>query len=153
MRKNTRLHLIFEGPSNPPVHILIDSKIGGKDIPISKKDIAGLIKRMLYKCPKEKGKLIEVFPGCFIEKKTFESLVLELNKKIKNIFLLDKNGKDIRDIDLKGNEVFIIGDYQGFPNEKKRFLKRIEKISVSPKILFSSQCIVLLHNEFDRHNI
>ena len=64
--------------------------------------------------------------------------------------LLGSNGKDIRDFDLKGNEVFIIGDQDGFPNDKKKFLKKIEKISVGPKVLFASQVFTLLHNEIDR---
>ena len=147
MRKDVKLHLIFEGPPNPPVHLILEYD---KDLPISKKDVAGLIKRMLYKCPKESGKLFNAFPGGYVEKKSFEALVNELDSQGKNVFLLDKNGEDIRKLKLKGNEVFIIGDQEGFPNEKRHLLKRIDKLSVSPKMLFASHVLTLLHNEIDR---
>ncbi len=147
IRQDVKLHLIFEGPPNPPVHLIFqyDEKMS-----ISKKDVAGLIKRMLYKCPQEQGKTNEVFPGCFVEKKSFEALIKELDKDNKNVFLLDERGKDMRDLKLKGNEVYIIGDQDGFPKDKAKFLKQIEKLSVSPRILFASQVFTIVHNEIDR---
>ncbi len=146
MRNDVKLHLIFDGPPTPPRHLLIESDL---KMPISKKDVAGLIKRMLYKSPDKKG-LKEIFPGCSVEKKSFEALVKELNAEDKNIFLLEKKGKDIRKLELKGNEIFIIGDQDGFPKDKKKFLKKIDGISVGPKTYFASQTITILHNELDR---
>lgn len=146
-RKDVKLHLIFDGPPNPPIHILIEYH---PDLPISKKDIGGLIKKILFKAPKEKGKITNPLPGCFAEKKSFEALIEELSEHGKNIFLLDKKGTDIRDLKLKGNEVFVIGDQDGFPDDKRHLLKRIDKISVSPKVLFASQVVTIVHNEIDR---
>ncbi|VVB80694.1 tRNA (pseudouridine(54)-N(1))-methyltransferase [uncultured archaeon] len=150
VRKDVKLHLIFEGPPTPPVHILIEYD---EDLAISKKDVAGLIKRILYKCPSEKGKTVKAFPGCFVEKKSFEALVDELDKSGKNVFLLDKKGTDIRDLKLNGNEVFVLGDQDGFPDSKRHLLKRIDKITVSPKMLFASQVLTIVHNEIDRKEI
>ena len=149
MREDVKLHLIFDGPPTPPRHLVFQSD---PEMPISKKDIAGLIKRMLYKSPNKEG-LKEIFPGCFIEKKSFEKLIEELQREGKNIFLLERKGEDIRNLRLKGDEVFIIGDQDGFPKQKKKFLKKFNKISVSPKVLFASQVITILHNEMDRQNI
>ena len=118
-------------------------------MPISKKDVAGLIKRMLYKSPDKEG-LKEIFPGASIEKKSFEKLVKELDKEGKDALLLDRKGIDIREANLNKNPVFIIGDHEGFPKDKKKFLKKIDKISVGPKVLFASQVITLIHNELDR---
>ena len=146
MRDDVKIHLIFDGPPNPPMHLILESN---KEMPISKKDVAGLIKRMLYKCPKDSGRTVEVFPGCSVEKKSFEALVKELDKDGKNIFVLHERGKDIRDLKLKGNEVFVLGDQDGFPG-KEKFVKNIEKVSVGPKVLFASQVLVLINNEFDR---
>jgi tRNA (pseudouridine54-N1)-methyltransferase len=150
IRKDVKLHLIFDGPPTPPMHILIEYH---SELPISKKDVAGLIKRILYKAPKEKGKITNPLPGCYIEKKSFESLIDELNEQGKNIFLLDKKGEDIRDLKLKGNEVFVLGDQDGFPDDKRHILKRIDKITVSPKVLFASQVLTIVHNELDRQQI
>ncbi len=150
MRKDVRLHMIFDGPPVAPVHLVFEYD---KDMPISKKDIAGLIKRMLYKCPKKKGKMIKVFPGCYVEKKGFEDLVLEMNDNNKNVFVLDKKGVQLREMKLNGNELFIIGDQDGFSSELKKFIKKIDPISVSPKMLFASQVFVIIHNELDMRNI
>jgi len=146
MRKDVKLHLIFDGPPNAPRHLVFDSS---KDLPISKKDVAGLIKRMLYKSPDCEG-LKEIYDGCSIEKKSFEHLVKELDNEGKNVFILGEKGEDIRDLKLKGNEIYIIGDHEGLPKEKNKLLKRIDHISVGPWILFASQVFVLIHNEIDR---
>jgi len=148
-RDDVRLHLIFDGPPNAPRHLIFDST--KKEMPISKKDVAGLIKRMLYKC--DETKLNEVFPGCFIEKKSFEAVVMELDENGKNVFLLDEKGRDIRDLKLKGDEVFIIGDHDGFPADKKKFLKKIDKVSVGARTYFASQTFTLIHNEIDRKSV
>lgn len=147
IRKDVKLHLVFDGPPTPPLHILIEYH---PDLPLSKKDVAGLIKRILYKAPKEKGKVTNPLPGCTVEKKSFENLIEELNADGKNVFLLDKRGKDIRDLKFEGNEVFVLGDQDGFPDDKKHLLKRIDKITVSPRILFASQVLTIVHNEIDR---
>ena len=146
MRDDVKFHLIFDGPPNAPRHLVLESN---EKMPISKKNIAGLIKRMLYKSPDSEG-LLEVFPGALIERKSFEKVVKELDTEGKDVLLLDGRGKDLRGLKLESNSVFIIGDHEGFPSDKKKFLKRIDKVSVSPKVLFASQVITVLHNEVDR---
>jgi tRNA (pseudouridine54-N1)-methyltransferase len=149
MRDDIRLHLIFDGGPNNPRHLVLESN---EEMPISKKDVAGLIKRMLYKAKDEEG-LREICPGCFIEKKSFEKVLKGLDSEGKNVLVLDGKGKDIRSVDLKGNEVFVIGDHEGFPSDKKKFLKRIDKVSVGPRVLFASQVVTLVHNEIDRGSL
>ena len=146
MREDVRLHLILDGGPNNPRHIVMESN---PDMPISKKDVAGLIKRLLYKARDEEG-LREIVPGCFIEKKSFEKLLKELDGKGKNVFVLSEGGRDVRDLELEGNEVFVIGDHDGFPSGMKKFLKRVDGVSVGPRVLFASQVAVILHNEMDR---
>lgn len=146
MRRDVRLHLIFDGPPNAPRHLVLESN---KDMPISKKDVAGLIKRMLYKSPDKEG-LVEIFPGAFIERKSFEHVVKELDESGKDILLLDGKGKDIRETNLSQNPVFIIGDQEGFPKHMSKLLKRIDKVSVGPKVLFASQVFTIIQNELDR---
>jgi len=166
MREDVRLHLIFDGGPNNPRHLVFESN---EEMPISKKNVAGLIKRMLYKAKDEEG-LREIVPGCFIERKGFESLLRELDgegaargipsklgtevpSSSGNVLLLDGKGEDIRDLDLKGNEVFVIGDHEGFPSGLKRFLKKVDGVSVGPRVLFASQVAVILHNEMDRQHL
>ncbi len=145
MRDDVRMHLVFEGKGGGPKHLVFESC---EEMPISKKDVAGLIKRMLYKARDKEG-LFEVFPGASIERKSFEKVLKELDSSGKNVLLLDGKGKDVRSLDLE-DAVFVIGDHEGFPKDKKRFLKMIDKVSVGPRTLFASQVVTVLHNECDR---
>ncbi len=152
-REDVKLHLVFYGMPDPPKHIEISIKEG---LDISKKDIAGLIKRALYKY--SEGKKTEVFPGVFIEKKSFLKVVEELQDEGKDVFILDKKGKDIRDIKLSKEKdcVFVLGDQDGLPEkETKRLIKSqgVEKVSVGPKMYFASQTAVILNNELDRRGV
>jgi len=145
-REDVHLHLIFMGAPNPPMHLEF---VSNKGMPISKKDVAGLIKRMLYKCKPERK--TEVFPGCFIEKKSFPKLVDELEGEGKRILILDKSGEDIRQIadeELK-NCVFVIGDQEdkGLPRKE---IKNFDKISIGKETYFASQTMIIIHNELDR---
>ena len=144
-REDVHLHLIFDGQPNPPMHLEF---ISNPDMQISKKDVGGLIKRMLYKCNEKRKN--EVFPGCFIEKKSLSALLKELEADGKKICILDSKGEDIRKADLD-NCVFVIGDHEGLPKkELKRFKKRI---SIGKPTYFASQTFVIIHNELDLRKI
>jgi tRNA pseudouridine-54 N-methylase len=144
MREDVHLHLIFNGPPNPPMHLEFKHD---KDLFISKKDVGGLIKKMLYKCSEKKK--IEVFPGCFIEKKSLQALLKELEEQGKKIYILESKGKSIRgmkDSQLE-NCVFVIGDHEGLP--KKEIKRYKDRISVGKKTYFASQIFVIINNELD----
>lgn len=158
-RENVKLHLVFSGGPDPVKHLemfpgknfMADDK---ERIDISKKDIAGLIKKMLYKY--RKGERKEVAPGYFIEKKNFINIIEELQEQGKEIFILDKRGEDIRELEdskLK-NAVFIVGDQDGIPKKELKYLKKIaKKISVGNQMYFASQTVTIVNNELDRREI
>jgi tRNA (pseudouridine54-N1)-methyltransferase len=147
LRKDITLHLIFNGPPDPPKHLEIISSEKLKEI-ISKKDISGLIKRMLYKY--KKGKKTQPFESCFIEKKSLSELIKELHKKGKEIYVLDRKGKDIRKTKINKNSVFILGDQEGIPKKELRRIKKLlDPVSLGPKTYFSSQSLIILQNELD----
>jgi len=154
MRKDTKVHLILNGPPDSPKHLEIfpGKNLGGIEnkIDISKKDVAGLIKRMLYKY--KKGEKVEVAPGYDVEKKSFVKLLEEMNADGKTIYVLDKRGEDIRNVKIAKDAVFIVGDHDGIPKNEMKWAKHIpmKKISVSPHMLFASQVVTLIHNEVDR---
>jgi len=159
MRQDTKLHLIFNGPPDAPKHLELfpgeaqNSEFGdvkGK-IDISKKDIAGLIKKMLYKY---KGRKTEVAKGYSVEKKSFINVVKELKEQGKEIFLMDRRGEDVRSLGNGGldNCVFVIGDHEGLPKQELKKLKElgVKKISVGRQTYFASQTMIIIHNELDR---
>jgi tRNA (pseudouridine54-N1)-methyltransferase len=153
IREDVQLHLAFDGPSDPPKHLLLAPVLEGKTdidkIYLNKKDISKIIKKMLYKYkPNENN---EVFPGYFIEKKPLINILKELSKQNKEIYILDPKGEDIRSIEISKDPVFLIGDHEGLPALKKE-IKRIphRKVSVGNKTYFASQTVTIINNELDR---
>jgi len=154
IRTDTKLHLIFAGMPDPPKHLelmpVTEGQTGVDKIYLSKKDVAGLIKRMLYKY--KLGKKTEVFPGYWVEKKGFLEVVQNLIKEGKKIFILDKSGEDIRKVDIGKNPVFILGDHEGIPftKELKRLKGKITPVSIGKRMYFASQTVSIVNNEVDR---
>ena len=145
LRDDIRLHLVFYGQPDPPKHIEMQIK---PETNLSKKDVANLIKKILYKY--KEGKKTEVLPGCFIEKKSFLNVIDELVKQGKKIFILNKRGKDIRNVKIPEESVFVLGDDKGLPKKELRRLKSIAMpVSVGPKTYFASQVITIINNELD----
>lgn len=148
-RRDTIFHLILYGMPDPPKHIEIQVK---EDTPISKKDVGNLIKKLLYKY--KEGEKREVFPGCFVEKKSFFQVLDELENSGCEIFILDKKGESIRSIKIDKTPVFILGDHEGLPHKEIRRLKKSATlVSVGPKMYFASQTVAVVNNELDVRGI
>lgn len=151
-REDVVFHLVFYGAPDPPKHIMISVKEG---LDISKKDIGNLLKKTLYKSNGMKsGNKLEVFPGVEIERKSFLKVVDDLSSQEIPIFILDKNGEDIREAEIEGDCAFILGDHNGLPKKELRRLKDVtNKVNVGPKMYFASQTIAIVNNELDRRNL
>lgn len=145
LRDNVKLHLVFYGMPDPPKHIEIQVST---NLEIRKKDVAGLIKKILYKY--KEGKKTEVFPGCFIEKKSFLKVVEDLLNEGQEVFILDKKGKNLREVKIPKDPVFILGDHKGLPKKEVKRLKKIATpVSVGKKVYFASQIVTIVNNELD----
>ncbi|MDO8623642.1 MAG: tRNA (pseudouridine(54)-N(1))-methyltransferase TrmY [archaeon] len=145
-REDVRLHMIFYGMPDPPKHLEMQVT---PDLEISKKDVASLIKKMLYKY--KEGRKVEVFPKCFIEKKSLLKVIEELKKEGNEIYILDKEGEDIRTAKIGKEPSFIFGDHKGLPKKELKRLKQMATpVSVGPKMYFASQVVVIVNNELDR---
>lgn len=153
VRNNVKLNLFFYGQPDPPKRLEFGPFKEESDIEnISKKDISGLIKRMLYKY--KKGIKNEAFTNCWIEKKDMFQYLNELKKEKRNIYILDDKGKDIRDIQIKENPLFVLGDQEGFTKKELKELESIgEKISIGNVTYFASQTLAIIQNELDRQKI
>lgn len=148
-RKDCKFHFIFYGQPDPPKHIEIQVQ---DETEISKKDVGSIIKKILYKY--KEGQNTEVFPGCFIEKKSFLGVIEELANKGNEIFILDKKGEDIRKTKIPKDCVFIIGDHEGLPQkELKRLKESCTSVSVGDKMYFASQTVAVVNNELDYRGI
>lgn len=153
IREDVRMHLIFMGPPDPPKHLemkpVVEGKTGIDKIYFSKKNVAKVLKKMLYKY--KRGEKREVFPGFWVEKKPLLSVIDELISQGKEVFILDRSGEDIRQAALPENPVFLVGDHEGLPSKDLKRLRKIaKKISIGPRTYFASHTIAIVNNELDR---
>ena len=134
---------------DPPKHIEIEVK---PELTISKKDVANLIRKILYKY--RAGEKREVLPGCAIEKKSFYNVIEELMEQGNEVYILDKKGKDLRDVKISKNCVFVLGDQDGLPEKEfKRLKKMAIPLSIGQKTYFASHVVAVVNNELDRKGI
>ncbi|HLF53689.1 MAG TPA: tRNA (pseudouridine(54)-N(1))-methyltransferase TrmY [Candidatus Nanoarchaeia archaeon] len=153
LRTDTKLHMVFAGPPTPPRHLEIspvtEGETGVDKIYLAKKDVSSVLKKMLYKY--REGEKREVFPGFWIEKKGLLELVEDLSKQGRNVYVLDAEGEDIREVDIKENPIFILGDHKGLPaKEFKRLKNACIPVSIGKRVYFASQTISIVNNEIDR---
>ena len=153
IRTDAKLHLVFAGPPDPQKHLelmpVTEGETGIDKIYLGKKDVSGVLKRMLYKY--REGERKEVFPGFWIEKKGFLELVKDLSRQNRNIYILDPKGEDIRTAEIKPNPIFILGDHKGLPAKELKRLKTVcAPVTIGSKIYFASQTIAVVNNELDR---
>jgi tRNA (pseudouridine54-N1)-methyltransferase len=97
-----------------------------------------------------KGELRDVEPGIRVRTISFEKLVQELAETYP-LYVLDKKGIAIREQVFEGDACFLMTDHVPMPKNSSSGLKRLGavRISLGPKMLFASQCVVLIHNELD----
>ncbi len=152
IRSNVKLHLFFYGPPDPIKHLEIGPITKESQDIISKKDVSGLLKRMLYKY--KQGKKMQVFNDCWIEKKDIFTELKNLEQKGRTIYILDDKGEDIRKIKIEKNPIFVLGDHEGFNKKELKDLERLgKKVSVGDVTYFASQTIAIIQNELDRQKI
>ncbi|SOC26922.1 tRNA (pseudouridine54-N1)-methyltransferase [Alloalcanivorax xenomutans] len=91
-----------------------------------------------------------VAPGITVSTLSFEKLVQDLANDYQ-LYVMDKKGEPIQDVDFPDNPCFLLTDHIPMPKKSFNSLKRLgaEKISLGPKMLFASQCVVLIHNALD----
>lgn len=148
-RKDVKFHMIFCGMPDPPKHLEIQVN---DETPISKKDVGRIIQKLLYKY--KPGQKAEVLPGCFVEKKSLMKVVEEIEGEGTEIFILDKRGKNLREIKIPENCAFVLGDHEGLQKKEFKRLKQIATpVSVGDKMYFASQVVAVVNNELDRRGI
>jgi tRNA (pseudouridine54-N1)-methyltransferase len=98
---------------------------------------------------KEESRLVE--SGITVRTISFEKLVKELAAD-HQLFVMDKKGAPLRGRVIAGSACFMLTDHLPMPKNSLKGLERLgaEKTSLGPKMLFASQCVLLIHNELDQ---
>jgi tRNA (pseudouridine54-N1)-methyltransferase len=91
-----------------------------------------------------------VEPGISVRTTSFEKLVAELAQDFQ-LYMMDKKGTFIRERQFEENVCFLLTDHIPMPKKSFNSLRRLGAhfISLGPRMLFASQCVVLIHNELD----
>jgi tRNA (pseudouridine54-N1)-methyltransferase len=100
---------------------------------------------------KEESRAVE--SGISVRTIGFEKLVQELAQD-HALFVMDPKGVPIRGKAIAGNPCFILTDHMPMPKKSFSTLERLgaEDISLGSRMLFASQCVLLIHNELDHRN-
>jgi tRNA (pseudouridine54-N1)-methyltransferase len=98
---------------------------------------------------KEESRPVE--SGVTVRTLSFERLVQELAED-HQLFVLDRKGTSIREQAFQRNPCFLLTDHIPMPKKTFHSLERLgaKKITLGSKMLFASQCVVLIHHELDQ---
>lgn len=92
-----------------------------------------------------------VAPGISVRTTGFEPLVAELAEQ-HSLAVMHRKGIPMREQAFEGNVCFVLTDHIPMPKKSLSILDRLgaKKVSLGSRMLFASQCIVLIHHELDQ---
>ena len=151
-RADVRVYLVLESTQDFSRTICFDvnamHEIGGFD----ERALLGKIAKALdvsRGMGKEETRTVE--SGVTVRTLSFERLVQELAED-NQLFVMDRKGTSIREQTFEANPCFLLTDHIPMPKNTFHTLERLgtKKLSLGSKMLFASQCVVLLHHELDQ---
>ncbi len=140
IRRDTVFHAVLNGPPTPPVHITVD---GSRlyDVRTDQETWTTILRKTLSGKP---------HPGITATKTSFEQLIKEKAEANHNICVLEEGGKDIRDVTIGPDPVFVLGDHVGLPRNAERFVLRYgEKVSLGKTPYLAATCINIINYVLD----
>lgn len=143
LRRNVVFHAFLSGPPSPPVHLKVDGA-SLRDVRTDQETWTKILKKVLSRKP---------HPGLTVEKKSFQAVLKEKADET-SIYVLEEGGKDIFEIDVGKNPLFVLGDHIGLPRKVEDFTLRYgEKISLAKQPYLAGSCITILNYLLDRKGI
>ena len=77
--------------------------------------------------------------------------LLKSKAETASVYVLEEKGKDITQIELAANAIFVLGDHVGLPKKAETFALRWgEKISLGKQPYLAASCITVLNYLLDR---
>jgi len=142
IRKDVEVMLCLTGEPTPPRTIRIRGDLVRYLSP-DERSTAILLQKALRAF--EPGKEKESTPGIFVSDRSFMDLVEE---NMDRLVVLDEEGEDITRCEIPPGPCFVLGDHL---EEERALLREASTfVSVSPRVLHASHCIVLVLNRIDR---
>lgn len=141
LRRDVTFNAVLNGPPKPPVHLEIN---GAElyDVRTNLETWYDILKKLLS------GK---THPGITATKNSFEAL-LKAKAETRHIYVLEEDGKDVAEVELEPNPLFVLGDHVGLPKKVETFALRFgEKISLGKQPYLAASCINILNYLLDRN--
>ena len=156
-RHDTRLSIVLERSQDYSRVVTLDGAALGSIDNLHETALLGVIADAL-RAGQQLGKNESATDarGIGVRAASFEQLIRDKTQFVAHnpgeLFLLDRKGRDIRELEVTGDAVFVLTDHTPMPKNSIRALIKqgLQPVSVGPKMLHASQCIAILHNELDR---
>jgi tRNA (pseudouridine54-N1)-methyltransferase len=151
-REDVEMYIILESSEDFPRTIKLSGNESLSIAGFHEEAVIELVEKALKDSQglqKDETKIIG--PGLQISGFGFEKCVRQL-LETRPVYLLDRKGTDIRTTHFDHNPVFILSDHLAMPKNSIKGLERhgLKTISLGKKMLFASQCVVLINHELDR---
>lgn len=150
-REDVEVYIILDSTENFPRTIKLS---GNEKLSLSgfhENAVLSLLEKALKESPDlRKDETKSIAPGLYISGFGFDKLISHL-LKTRTLYLLEPKGENIRTAALAKDPVFILSDHLSMPSKTLKSLKHkgLKTISLGKKMLFASQCVVILHYELD----
>lgn len=151
-REDVEFYIVLDSTQDFPRSIKLSGSDGLSIAGFHEEAVLSLLEKALKNSQglrKDETKIIEA--GIQISGFGFEKLVSQL-LETRPVYLLDRKGEDIRTTEFGENPVFVLSDHMPMPKNSIKGLKRhgLKMLSLGKKMLFASQCVVLINYELDR---
>jgi len=139
IRRDVTFHAVLNGPPNPPLHMKIEGD-SLYDVRTDADTWLNILRKVIA------GKQ---HPGISVDKTSLEAL-LKAESETHQVYVLEEGGKNVADVNLSRQAVFVIGDHVGLPRNVERFALRFgEKISLGKQPYLAASCITIINYLLD----
>jgi tRNA (pseudouridine54-N1)-methyltransferase len=142
IRKNVVFHTLLSGPPVPPLHLRIEGATL-HDVRTDQQTWERILRKVLGG---------QTHPGITANRTSFEALLkTEAEASRTVIYVLEEKGRNVSEVEMGENTVFVLGDHIGLPKTVENFaLRYAEKISLGKQPYLAASCITILNYLLDR---
>ncbi len=99
---------------------------------------------------KEESRAVE--SGVSVQTLSFERLVQQLAAEGHQLYVMERKGTPIGEVAFGAKPCFLLTDHIPMPAKTFHSLEKLgaQQLSLGPRMLFASQCVVLIHHALDR---
>lgn len=152
-RSDVEVYIVLDSSEDFPRTIKLSGADGLSIAGFHEEAVISLIEKALKEgLGIRKDETRAIAPGLQISGFGFERLVGNL-LETRPVYLLEPKGDDITTMEFPPNPVFVLSDHLAMPPKSIKGLKRqgLKTISLGKKMLFASQCVVIIHYKMDNH--